>query len=392
MTTDDVSTARERGSMVPAIVRTAGQDATGLAVGGLLVALSLFPSLLPRSSSTQGIASGVMFAVGYGLGAMAGGAWRQLGLPSPRGRARQVVAVTVLVLVSLAIAAATWQHVGWQNEVREITGVPPTTPATWPPLLVVAVAVAAGLLAIGRGVRRVVGNVVARLARRLPGRLARVAGTVLVLLVVWGLWSGVVVTGFFALANRVSAPRDAATEPGVVRPTASTRSGSPDSVMSWDSLGRKGRSSWRPVRRRTTSTGPLVEVPSNPSGSTPGCDPPTRPRHGPTRPRHGPNCSAPGPSSGPCWSWPPPPARASSTPTASTRSSTSTTVTPRSWGCSTPTCPVGSPCWPTRTPSSRSRGSCSTPSTTTGRRSRQPLVHASTSTACRSGPSGPRPC
>lgn len=61
------------------------------------------------------------------------------------------------------------------------------------------------------------------------------------IVVVWGLWSGVLVTGFFALANRVSAPRDAATEAGVVRPTAPTRSGSPASFVAWDTLCRKGR-------------------------------------------------------------------------------------------------------------------------------------------------------
>lgn len=92
---------------------------------------------------------------------------------------------------------------------------------------------------------------VARLGRRMPGRLARVAGIAITILMVWGLWSGVIVTGFFTLANRVSAPRDAATDPGVTRPTAPTRSDSPDSLVAWDTLGRKGRS--------FVATGPTVQ-------------------------------------------------------------------------------------------------------------------------------------
>ncbi len=213
----------------------------GLSGGAILFALSLFPSLLPRTVLVQGIASGVMVVVGYGLGTLVGWTWSYLGLPSPRGRPRRITTSVVVVALGLAVVGAVWQHVGWQNEVRQIMGMAPTTPATWPPVAGLALAVAAGLGVLGRAVRRGLAAGVARLGRRLPARLARVAATVIVVVVVWGLWSGVLVTGFFALANRVSAPRDAATEAGVVRPTALTRSGSRASLVAWDTLGRKGR-------------------------------------------------------------------------------------------------------------------------------------------------------
>ena len=42
----------------------------GLVVGTLFFALSLTPSLLPRSALIQGLVSGILFAVGYGLGVL----------------------------------------------------------------------------------------------------------------------------------------------------------------------------------------------------------------------------------------------------------------------------------------------------------------------------------
>lgn len=222
--------------------RRIGLSPAGVAVGGILFALSLFPSLLPRGSVAQGLVSGVLLAAGYGIGVLARWTWRELGLPLPTGRPRQIVIAVMLSVLVVAISAAMWRHVGWQNDVRLLMGIAPTTPATWPPLALVALSVAAALLALARGIRRSFRSMSTRLGRRLPARQARVAATFVALLVAWGLWNGVIVTGFFALANQVSAPRDAATDVGVVPPVSPTRSGSPDSLVAWDSLGRKGRS------------------------------------------------------------------------------------------------------------------------------------------------------
>ena len=223
---------------VGALVQFSG---TGVVVAGLFFTFSLVPSLLPRGSFTQGVVSGITVVLGYGLGTLLQWTWDFLELPRPPARSRVVVATVAGVLVGIAIVFAVWHHIGWQNDVRALMGMNATTPLTWPIVAVVTVAVAAGLLWSGRAIRHLFRATVAFVGRRLPARLARVVATILIAVLAWGLWSGVLVSGFFAGANRVFAPQDQATDPGVEPPTSPLRSGSADSLVAWDSLGRQGR-------------------------------------------------------------------------------------------------------------------------------------------------------
>ena len=76
---------------------------------------------------------------------------------------------------------------------------------------------------------------------RLPHRLSIVLGTGLVVALFWGLWTGVIVNGFFAGANAIFAPRDTTGSMSTNRPTAPERSGSPQSLAAWEDLGYYGR-------------------------------------------------------------------------------------------------------------------------------------------------------
>ena len=58
----------------------------GLLLGSIFFALSLTPSLLPRTETVQGILSGCCFAVGYGAGNLVHWLWGFLGLRAPPGR------------------------------------------------------------------------------------------------------------------------------------------------------------------------------------------------------------------------------------------------------------------------------------------------------------------
>src|SRR5690606_710486 len=51
----------------------------GLLVGAIFFALSLTPSLLPRTEIVQGVLSGCCFAVGYGFGNLGHWLWNFLG-------------------------------------------------------------------------------------------------------------------------------------------------------------------------------------------------------------------------------------------------------------------------------------------------------------------------
>jgi uncharacterized membrane protein len=65
------------------------------------------------------------------------------------------------------------------------------------------------------------------------------------------LVNGVLIEGFFSVANQAFSVRDTETQEGVIQPQDTERSGSPDSLVTWDTLGRQGR--------KFTGTGPTVD-------------------------------------------------------------------------------------------------------------------------------------
>jgi uncharacterized membrane protein len=225
----------------------------GVVVALLFFALSLAPSLLPRTGVFQGVVSGITMAIGYGLGTFGAWLWRYLGLPvaTTSSRAGKAVLGVAVGLVTLVLLVSVWRQVGWQNDVRDLFSMEPVGPSTWLPIVPVTVIVALLLLLAGRGVRRLFGLLVGWADRLLPPRVARVAGVVAVGVVAVVLVSGVLVNGLFAAANRSFSVRDTTTPEGLTRPESELRSGGPGSLVEWDTLGRQGR--------RFVATGPTIE-------------------------------------------------------------------------------------------------------------------------------------
>ncbi len=225
----------------PTRVADARFSGVGLVVGGIFVAASLLPSLLPRPSVVQGVISGVSLVAGYGVGTAGAALLAYLGVPAPRGRLREaLVGAAVAVCVGLLIVS-TWKQVGWQNDIRLLYGMPPIGPDGWPLVAAVTLLVAAVLLLLGRSLAALFGVLRRRLGRLMPRRLANLLGGVVVTVVVWALFSGVLVTGFFAGANALFAPSDHVVSPGTSAPTAPVRSGGPGSLVRWTTLGAEGR-------------------------------------------------------------------------------------------------------------------------------------------------------
>jgi uncharacterized membrane protein len=221
---------------------------TGLVVAGFFFAVSLLPSLLPRAPYVQGIVSGVTLMIGYGLGAGGQALWDYLEIPKLRGRARTIVLGILVALVVWMTVMGVWQQVGWQNNIRQLFGMEPTSPTSWPVILLTTVAVAALVLIVSRSLRVLFGKVAGWLGRHLPRRLAWVLGVTALLMLFWVLLTGVLVRGFFAGANTMFSVRDTDTPPTVSQPVEPERSGSAASLVAWDTLGRQGRifTGWGP--------------------------------------------------------------------------------------------------------------------------------------------------
>jgi uncharacterized membrane protein len=223
----------------------------GLITGVVFFILSLLPSLLPRSGLIQGVISGVTFMVGYALGAGGGWAWHYLEIPEPGGRFWRVLRWILYAFLAYLVVSGLWRHVGWQNDVRDSFGMERISPRVWLTIVPVALLTAAFILVVVRGFRKLLHLIIRWLDRALPGRLARFLGVAALILILWGLYSGVLVTGFFAVANALFEPRDATTNEGNEVPSSELRSAGPGSVVDWDELGRQGRA--------FVSTGPTVQ-------------------------------------------------------------------------------------------------------------------------------------
>ncbi len=227
-------------------------DPAGLIVGALLAALSMTPSLLPRTWLFQGVVAGLTAFLGYGLGVFLLwwvrhtrwgrrlGKWLRDRLPSwvPRAAwAALLVGVLVLLVVALVAGAR------WQRDISRLMGLDETPAASWllaGPLLL---AVAALLLAVARTLRWLSRQVTRLLGRlHLPPGLARVVAAALVAVVTVTLLNDVLLSKSLTTADSAFASGNDITKAGVEQPASATRSGSPDSQVSWDSLGREGRS------------------------------------------------------------------------------------------------------------------------------------------------------
>ena len=101
-----------------------------------------------------------------------------------------------------------WRLVGWQNEIRTLYGMEPASPTVWPVILGLTALLAVLILVVARGARLLFRTVFRWLGRRLPRRVAAVVGSAVLLAVIWSLLTGVLVNGFFAVANNIFAPRD----------------------------------------------------------------------------------------------------------------------------------------------------------------------------------------
>jgi uncharacterized membrane protein len=195
---------------------------------------------VPRPPLVQGVVTGVSAVSGYGLGVFLAWCWRGL-----RDRPRRPwpswacwvlgLVGTLAFLVSLALGA------GWQQEAHRLAGTDPTPVAYLLMTPLLALVVAAVLLGLARALRAAARKVAVLLERRMKPSVARVLGVVVVVLLLWGLASGVVADAGLRALDASFAVRDLETPRGVERPTSALRSGSSASLVEWDSLGREGR-------------------------------------------------------------------------------------------------------------------------------------------------------
>ncbi|WP_019625922.1 alpha/beta-hydrolase family protein [Thioalkalivibrio sp. ALJT] len=214
----------------------------GLILATLFFAASLTPSLIPRTDDVQGILSGLSLAAGYGLGVLFHWLWSYLELPEFGERTHNTLVMIAGGGALLIVLIFLWQATEWQNNIRELMEQDPVDGGFPIRLGLIAAAVFAATLAVGRLFQLLVRFLALRLRRFVPRRLSNVIGVLAAAGVFWAVIDGVILEYGLRTADRSFQQFDVREHPGAEQPTEAFRTGSPASLVSWDQgLGRQGQ-------------------------------------------------------------------------------------------------------------------------------------------------------
>lgn len=213
----------------------------GTAVGLVFVWFSLTPSLLPRGPLFQALVSGAAGATGYGIGVF--GVWlvryMRSAETSPRAPKWAWLSLLVVGIVGQVLMIV-YFHI-WQDEIRDFMGVPRLKFWDHPLTAVLSLVVLFAFVELGQLIRKLVRFLDLKFDRFLPPRVSAVVVVALLLALSIALLNGVVVRVAMDTINRTFAAVNDESDPDFPAPMSPLRSGGPQSLADWESLGHQGR-------------------------------------------------------------------------------------------------------------------------------------------------------
>lgn len=213
----------------------------GLLLGGLFLAASLTPSLIPRNFVFQGVLAGVCFAIGYSLGVLIRWLWQFFELPEPRDSPLMITKGVITAAVILLMVYSLRSSFGWQNSIRELMGMELLETGNPIKVALVALVIAWVLILLGRWIVVMTRFAYHHIDRYVPQRVAIIIGPLLIAVLLVNLFNGVIVKNTLQALDKSYAALDSIFDDGIVAPTNTLSSGSPGSFIDWDDLGRRGR-------------------------------------------------------------------------------------------------------------------------------------------------------
>ncbi len=213
----------------------------GLVFSAVFFAASLSPSLLPRIYIVQGLLSGIALAIGYGVGVFAVWLWHYLELPQPGAQIQRVAKWLTTIGVAVMSIIYLWRATVWQNSIRELMEMDPLTTAYPWRVVLIAVLFGAVLIAGARFLGKCCRFVDGKLSRVLPRRVSNVLSTLVVGSLLVLIVNGVLARVALTAADAVFLQVDSVVDEGIQQPADALASGSTESLIAWDSIGRQGK-------------------------------------------------------------------------------------------------------------------------------------------------------
>lgn len=217
-----------------------------LSVFGVIIAVSTFgasltPSLMPRDPIIQSLLSGIVASLGYEAALLGLALWRYMEIPQFSGAIRRTWITAGLAFSAAILGYSLFKAGSWQNATREAVGLPPLE--TGAPLLILSVGFAVFLVLwlmfrmlgiLRRWLEK-------QLDRLVPRRVGIVVSVALVGWLFWALIDGALIRNAFRAADASFMAADLLLEPDISKPTDPMKSGSAESLVKWDEMGRRGR-------------------------------------------------------------------------------------------------------------------------------------------------------
>lgn len=213
----------------------------GLVFATLLFAVSVAPSLLPRHYVAQGLLSGLAIAIGYGLGNSFGWLWRWLELPHPTGQALTTTKLITTCSSACVFVWFLWRVTAWQNSIRVLMEMPPIASSYPFRMAIIALVVGATLITLFRWILWTNTYLYGKLTRVLPRKLALAASVGLLGFTLLLLVNDLLAKSLLTAADAIFLKLDHIVEAGVERPEDPLITGSQESLVPWDGIGRWGK-------------------------------------------------------------------------------------------------------------------------------------------------------
>ena len=213
----------------------------GLVFSLIFLYLSVMPSLLPRPPLYQGLISGISIAIGYAFGVLISKVYRWLFEKEPSADIKQKSWKVFFVAAPTLLVFFIWLGAKWQNQVKHLLGEGDYKGLHIFTIFVIAFIVFWLIILISRLIKYTYKKLEVLISKFINKKLSLVISFAILAILLYWLFAGILGGFLVDLANNIYSDKNNTTEPGITQTLSEYRSGSPKSLISWDSLGYQGR-------------------------------------------------------------------------------------------------------------------------------------------------------